>query len=118
MPAREASLGPREASLGPREAFLGPTEASLGAREAFLGPTEASLGAREVLWRPKNEDSSIKMKRFGSNLFNLMELSYFFGRGRVPRGFPGVLRAAGTFSGQKRPLEGAGKNPIWPESHS
>ena len=35
-----------------------------------------------------------------------------------PRGFPGVLRAAGTFSGQKRPLEGAGKNPIWPESNS
>ena len=67
------------------------------------------LGPLGRLWRPNNEDSSIKMKGFGSNLFDLMELSSFFARNRVPGGFPGVLRAAGTFSGQKRPLESAGK---------
>ena len=90
----------------------------MGPREASLGPTEASVEAREAAVETKNEDSSIKMKRFGSNLFDLMELSSFFGRNRVPGGFLGVLGAAGTFSGQKRPLESAGKNPIWPESNS
>ena len=84
------------------------------------GPERPLWRPEKRLWRPKNEDSSIKIKGFGSNLFNLMELSSFFGRNRVPGGFPGVLGAAGTFSGPKRPfnLEGAGKNPIWPESGS
>ena len=82
------------------------------------GPQRLLWSPQRRLWRPKNEDSSIKIKGFGSNLFNLMELSSFFGRNRVPGGFPGVLGSAGTFSGQKRPLEGAGKNPIWPESNS
>ena len=44
------------------------------------------MEAREAAVEAKNEDSSIKMKRFGSNLFNLMELSSFFGRNRVPGG--------------------------------
>ena len=40
------------------------------------------------------------MKRFGSNLFNLMELSSLFGRREGSRGFQGVLGAAGTISGR------------------
>ena len=67
---------------------------------------------------PKNEDSSIKIKRLGSNLFNLMELSSLFGRNRVPGGFQGVLGAAGSFRDDFRPREGAGKNPIGAESAS
>ena len=91
----------------------------MASTEASVVPRDASVRVPErPLWRPKNEDSSFKMKRFGSNLFNLMELSSFFGRNRVPWGFQGVLGAAGTFSGQKRPLEGAGKNPNGPESNS
>ena len=36
-----------------------------------------------TLFRPKNEDSSIKLKRFDPNLFILMELSSFFGLHRT-----------------------------------
>ena len=102
-------------TLGPGPCPLSVPALSPTASYGLLRPPTALL---RPLWRPKSEDSSIKMKGFGSNLFDLMELSSFFGRNRVPGGFPGVLRAAGTFSGQKRPLEGAGKNPIWPESNS
>ena len=70
------------------------------------------------LWRPKNEDSSIKMKRFGSNLFNLMELSSFFGRNRVPGGFQGVPGCAGSRRDDFRPQNSAGKNRNGAESAS
>ena len=110
--------GPQRGLSGPQTGLSGPQRGLLRPPTASYGTPTASYGTPTALWRPKNEDSSIKMKRFGSNLLNLMELSSFFGRNRVPGGFQGVLRAAGTFSGQKRPLEGAGKNPIWPESNS
>ena len=53
------------------------------------GPERPLWGPERPLWgpeRPKNEDSSVKMKRFGSNLFDLMELSSLFGRRGVPGG--------------------------------
>ena len=77
-----------------------PWDPPWGPERPLWGPQRPLWRPQRRLWRPKNEDSSIKMKRFGSNLFNLMELSSFFGRNRVPGGFQGVLGAAGTISGQ------------------
>ena len=59
-------------------------------------------GAVVNFWfqEPENEECPSQFKRFGSNLLNLMELSSFFGRNRVPGGFQGVLGAAGSFRGQ------------------
>ena len=95
---------------GPERPLWGPERPLWGPQRLLWGPERPLWRPQRRLWRPNNnEDSSIKMKGFGSNLFNLMELSLFFGRNRVPGGFLGVLRAAGTFSGQKRPLESARK---------
>ena len=100
-PASQRGLSGAQRGLsGAQRGLSGAQRGLSGARRGLSAAQRGLCGGQRGLWRPKNEDRSSKMKRFGSNLFNLMELSSFFGRNRVPGGFQGVLRAAGTFFGQ------------------